>query len=165
MKETVQNLYFEFVDLWKSLCDIHNQLYQITCEEYLALLNSNIDRVNSLLEEKEHLMKSIDDLEAHRFKLVLKVSETANLPAANFSKFKTVYDFLLIELNLKEENPLLKYHKLMVELIEKTQDQNKKNRIFLNKALLSIQELRNELNGTTKVNNYSRTGEKQAHCR
>jgi len=165
MKKSVQSLYFEFVDLWKSLCDIHNQLYLITCEEYLALLNSNIDRVNSLLEEKEQLMKLIDDLESHRFKLVINVSEIANVPATNFSKFRTIYDFLLNELNLKEENPLIKYHKLMVELIEKTQDQNKKNRIFLNKALLSIQELRNELNGTTKVNNYSRTGEKQVHCR
>lgn len=165
MKQAAQLLYLEFTELWKSLCDIHNQLYQITCEEYLALLNSNIEKVHLLLENKELLMKNIDGLDQERLNLLTRVSDFSQLPITSLSKFKVVYEYLKEELNLEENNPLLKYHLLMIELIEKTQDQNKKNRIFLNKALHNIQELRNDFNGTTKVNNYSRTGEKQAHCR
>ncbi len=165
MKQEVQLLYLEFTDLWKSLCDVHNQLYQFTCEEYLALLNSNIDRVHTLLENKELVMKSIDELEGERLALVHRVADHAQLSLTHFAKFKEVYAFFKEQINLTDYNPLLKYHTLMIDLIEKTQEQNKKNRIFLNKALHSIQELRNDLNGNTKVNNYSRTGEKQAHCR
>ena len=165
MKDNIQSLYNSFTDLWKRLCDIHSELYGITCEEYLALLNSNIDQVNALLEHKEVLIKTIDDFEAERFSLVLRIAKISQSQPTNFAKFKTVYEYFHKHLQLDNENTLLKYHATMLDLIEKTQDQNKKNRIFLNKALHSIQELRFELNGVSKVDNYSRTGEKQAHCR
>ncbi len=165
MKQESQLLYLEFTELWKTLCDSHNKLYQVTCDEYLALLNSDINLVHQLLSVKEDLMKQIDSLDRERSSLVNRVALQANIPSESLKKFKTVYDYLRDQLALNEQNPLIKYHQLMIELVEKTQDQNKKNRIFLNKALSSIQDLRKELNGNIKVNNYSRTGEKQAHCR
>lgn len=165
MKQESQLLYLQFTDLWKLLCEMHNELFQITCDEYLALLNSNIDQVNKLLSIKENLMLKIDSLEQERLSLVNKVALQANVPIESLQKFKSVYDYLREELNLNDQNPLIKFHELMVDLVEKTQDQNKKNRFFLNKALNSIQQLRKELNGNIKINNYSRTGEKQVHCR
>lgn len=165
MKQESQLLYLEFTELWKTLCETHNKLYQVTCDEYLALLNSDIDQVHHLLSIKEALMKEIDSLDKERSTLVNKVALQANIPHESLKKFKTVYDYLRDQLDLNDKNPLIKYHQLMIEMVEKNQDQNKKNRIFLNKALTSIQELRKDLNGNIKVNNYSRTGEKQAHCR
>lgn len=165
MKQVSQIIYMEFTELWKALCDSHNRLYQLTCDEYLALLNSDIDKVHHLLNLKEQLMKEIEHLDADRTNLVNKVAVQTNIPLESLQKFKTVYDYLRDELSLDNQNPLIKYHQLMIDLVEKTQDQNKKNRFFLNKALNSIQELRKDLNGNIKVNNYSRTGEKLANCR
>lgn len=165
MKQVSQLLYLEFTELWKALCDAHNRLFQITCDEYVALLNSNIDKVHLLLEIKEKIIGEIEQLDNDRLNLVNRVAIQANLEIEDIKKFKNVYDYLREELLLNDQNPLIKYHELMIELVDKTQQQNKKNRVFLNKALHSIKEIRRDLNGSIKVNNYSRTGEKQVHCR
>lgn len=165
MNQELSFYYQQFTDLWKTLCSAQNELYQITCEEYLALLNSDIARVNKLISLKEEIIKHIDIIEEDRKLLVQQIAQSQGLEVNALLKFKTIYRILSDALNLDENNTLLKYHTLIVELIEKTQEQNKKNRLFLNKALASIQEIKKELTGNVKVANYSRTGEKQDHCR
>jgi flagellar biosynthesis/type III secretory pathway chaperone len=43
-----------------------------------------------------------------------------------------------------------KLNLVLLDIIEKLQDQNKKNQIFLNKALLSLQELKDSFAGGEK---------------
>lgn len=165
MNHELSFYYQQFSDLWKALCSAQNELYQITCEEYLALLNSDIERVNRLISLKEDVIEHIEVIEQERKDLVQKIATNQGLDLDSISKFKNVYRILSDALQLDENNALIKYHKLIIELIDKTQLQNKKNRVFLNKALSSIQGLKKDLNGGTRIENYSRTGEKQDHCR
>src|SRR5688500_4033708 len=61
--------YFRVTDLWKRLCEEHYALFNITCDEYVCLLDSDIDKLEGKLAEKEGTIAAIASLEALRQEL------------------------------------------------------------------------------------------------
>ncbi len=61
--ETKENLYRETIQIWNSLCELHRELYELTSLEYIKLLESNLEKIESSIEQKQiivHKIKNID---------------------------------------------------------------------------------------------------------
>jgi flagellar biosynthesis/type III secretory pathway chaperone len=53
---------------------------------------------------------------------------------------------------------LYRFNALLIDVIEKIQTQNKKNQVFLNKAINSLKEIREEALGVKNYNTYNKKG-------
>ena len=51
-----------------------------------------------------------------------------------------------------------KLNLVLLDIVNKIQEQNKKNQVFLNRALLSLKELKDSFGGRTNYETYSSTG-------
>jgi len=63
--------------------------------------------------------------------------------------------------DLESENNLFalkNLNDLLIDIIERLQDQNKKNQLFLNKAMLSIQDLKQGFSGKKVFTTYGSDG-------
>ena len=57
-----------------------------------------------------------------------------------------------------EEKYLNNFNKLLIEIIEKIQAQNKKNHIFINKAIHSLNEMKGSVGGKKTYETYTKKG-------
>lgn len=159
-EKLLELFYFQVTDIWQRFCDIHNELYNITLEEYSALLSSDIDKLEILIKTKEETIARINDVEKIRSNLITKINEY--LPTE--SKINSVKELLSL-MNTVEKNKsdstthfLFKFNELLIDLIDKIQIQNKKNQQFLNKAIFSLKEIREGMSGKKSYNVYNRSG-------
>ncbi len=145
------------VDLWREFCEKHTELYEYTCDEYMHLIASDIDKLNTTLSEKKILLSEINDLDQHRKEMTGELLDFMNIKAG-----PAKLTFLLE--NLKKTDELIsathieKLNLILLDIIDKIQDQNKKNQIFLNKAILSLKDLKESFNGKTQYKTYSPSG-------
>src|SRR5690349_10982626 len=73
-----KKLYYQHVvSVWEGFCHLHKNLYDLTCEEYLTLLESDIDKLETMLPVKEEIISKIAELEKDRAELIEKLNETA----------------------------------------------------------------------------------------
>src|SRR3989338_10330430 len=127
--------------LWQEFCQLHNNLYKFTCDEYIHLLSSDIDKLESTLAEKDQIILDIKLLEEKRLTLIQEIN--AILPTdKKIEKVSQLIRLISETENNKGETRIEKLNKLLVDIIEKIQSQNKKNQLFLNKAILSLQDLK-----------------------
>jgi flagellar biosynthesis/type III secretory pathway chaperone len=142
--------------LWREFCEKHTDLYELTCDEYMHLLSSDIDKLDEVVEEKKLLLQSINDLESHRQDITNEVSLLMNIEKPN------KLSILLTKLRESDENSfsdqIEKLNLILLDIVTKIQGQNKKNQLFLNKAILSLDELRQSFSGKTKYKTYSSSG-------
>ena len=57
--------YFQITDLWKRLCELHNDLFDKTAEEYSHLLSSDFEEIERVTVKKNDIIfeiSSIDDI-------------------------------------------------------------------------------------------------------
>ncbi|MBF0297296.1 MAG: flagellar export chaperone FlgN [Oligoflexia bacterium] len=162
LSEVLNTYYFDILDLWKKLCLEHTALFDITCEEYNLLLSNDVDTMEALLDKKESIIKRISDLDLLRKHLINKLNALVIKNSyENGENVQTVSDLIKIFKQYekgKGENFLLRYNQLLISIIEKIQLQNRKNQIFLNKAILSIKEIREGLLGKKSYNTYNSMG-------
>lgn len=149
--------YDQLLSLWHGLCEQHTTLYELTCQEYAYLLKSNIESLEETLNEKDVILEAIRDLEKIRIDLIKDINGErlfAN-PIKNISS-------LLIEMQVFEEtlnsSGLKKYNQLLISIIENIQEQNKKNQVFLNKAISSIEEMREGFTQNKSFQTYNQRG-------
>ncbi len=72
-----KNLYYHrTLNVWEAFCHLHKELYDLTCEEYLTLLASDIDKLEDMLPIKEEIIGRISELESERSKLIEKLNAT-----------------------------------------------------------------------------------------
>lgn len=152
-----QNLKLKFeldrlYEIWQDFCEHHTFLYELTCDEYLQLLSSDIDTLEETLSRKNKIIAEINTLDDKRRETLDSVSSLIGIESP--SKLQ----ILLTELRNRNEHDfcvnLEKLNLLLVGVIQKIQEQNKKNQIFLNKAIVSLKELKNSFKGN---NQYSST--------
>lgn len=142
--------------LWHDFCEKHTELYELTCDEYMHLLASDIDSLEDTLSSKSEALKYINSLETHRNELTSEIAEIWAI-----EKPKKLADFLTV---LKEKNEasiaeeIEKMNMILLDIIEKIQAQNKKNQVFLNKAIMSLNELKQSFNGKSNYKTYSPSG-------
>jgi flagellar biosynthesis/type III secretory pathway chaperone len=145
------------VGIWEGFCQLHQQLYDLTCEEYLTLLASDIDKLESMLPIKEELIQQIGHLENERSQLI----DTINTGGIATTTINKAIDLLSAFQDLDNEAgiPVLRnLNSLLIDIIEKIQDQNKKNQLFLNKAMISLKEVKQGFTGKKTYTTYGADG-------
>ncbi|MBC74867.1 MAG: hypothetical protein CME64_02515 [Halobacteriovoraceae bacterium] len=135
-------------DLWQEQCSLHTRLFELTCDEYTHLLASDMDELDESIEQKSLVIKDIEKLDLQRQALVKELN--AQWEEAKIVKVKNLVEFL--NANGQENNAqrIEKLNLILMDIIEKIQEQNKKNQIFLNKALISLRELKDSFAGGKK---------------
>lgn len=149
--------YQQAVSVWEGFCQLHKDLYDLTCDEYLTLLESDIDKLETMLPLKEEIIAKIGELEKERAELI----DTINSTALFSGTINRAGDLLRVfsELDQSSGIPALKnLNSLLIDIIHKIQDQNKKNQQFLNKAMLSLREVKQGFTGKKQYTTYGADG-------
>ncbi|MBP9681438.1 MAG: flagellar export chaperone FlgN [Bacteriovorax sp.] len=156
MNEKLAILYFQVTDLWKRLCEEHNELFSVTCDEYSLLLQSKLDLLEEKLIEKNDIILRIGTLESIRRELIDDLNKLyPETPIESVSQLLDVMKSYEVENNQKH---LFRFNALLIDIIEKIQAQNKRNQLFINKALLSLKQIRVEATGKKNFSTYSSKG-------
>lgn len=156
MKDKLALLYFEVTNLWKQFCEEHNELFNLTCDEYSLLLKSDLELLEEKITEKNECIARIGTLEIMRRDLIKDIS--ALYPEKNIDSVSALLEVMSnyeIESNQKH---LFRFNALLIDIIEKIQAQNKRNQLFINKALHSLQQIRIEASGKKNYSTYSAKG-------
>jgi flagellar biosynthesis/type III secretory pathway chaperone len=148
--------YFEVTDLWKRLCEAHVDLFNLTCDEYSLLLSSQLVELEEKLVEKNLTIKKINQLEQVRRDLISDLNEffPENQIDSVSSLLATMNQY---HVETKEKH-LFRFNALLIDLIEKIQTQNKRNQLFINKALHSLKQIRQDVLGKKSYSTYSSRG-------
>jgi flagellar biosynthesis/type III secretory pathway chaperone len=150
--------YQRAISIWEEFCHLHKDLYDLTCDEYLTLLESDIDKLEKLLPLKEEIISKISELEKERSELIDTLNTTAlfsnNITRSN----ELIQAFSIIE---QESGiaALKNLNSLLIDIIQKLQDQNKKNQVFLNKAMISLREVKQGFTGKKQYTTYGADGQ------
>lgn len=156
MNDKLALLYFQMTDLWKQFCEAHNDLFNLTCDEYSLLLQSDLDSLEEKIAEKNECIKKIGTLELVRRDLINEVNEL--YPEKTIDSVSALLDVMSqyeVESNQKH---LFRFNALLLDIIEKIQAQNKRNQLFINKALHSLQQIRLEATGQKNYTSYTSKG-------
>jgi flagellar biosynthesis/type III secretory pathway chaperone len=156
MNEKLAILYFEVTDLWKSLCEEHNELFNITCDEYSLLLGSELSLLEDKLIEKNDIILRISALETVRRELIKELNSL--FPEKNIDSVSQLLEVMKTYEVENKQKHLFRFNALLIDIIEKIQSQNKRNQLFINKALLSLKQIRIEATGKKNFSTYSSRG-------
>lgn len=142
-------------DLFQNFCELHQDLYGLTCDEYHFLLESDLDKLETAVSTKQQLINDIAKLEEVRQEsikeLELKVDE-------DLSSTTLLLEFLDNNECAVFSKRLTGLRAVLKDMIEKIQEQNKRNQVFLNKALHSLSDLKNSFKGEKTYNTYNKKG-------
>lgn len=156
MNEKLASLYFQMTDLWKQFCEEHNDLFNLTCDEYSLLLQSELDLLEEKIQEKNECIQRIGTLELIRRDLINEVNQLyPNKNIDSVSALLEVMSAYEVESNQKH---LFRFNALLLDIIGKIQAQNKRNQLFINKALHSLQQIRLEATGKKNFSSYTSKG-------
>ncbi len=151
--------YFRVTDLWKKLCESHQQLLEITFDEYSLLLGSQIEELEEKVEVKNKLITFIGKLDKERKEAIKSLN--IDLKKNGSSEIQSVSDLIITmkEFESKQDqHHLRRFNALLIDIIEKIQTQNKKNQLFINKALMSLREIREDAMGKKNYSTYNAKG-------
>jgi flagellar biosynthesis/type III secretory pathway chaperone len=157
-----KKLYYQrAVSVWEGFCHLHKELYDLTCEEYLMLLESDIDKLEKVLPVKEEIINKITELEKDRTELIDTLN-SISLFANNIGRAGDLLE-AFAPLDQSAGIPALKnLNSLLIDIIHKIQEQNKKNQMFLNKAMLSLREVKQGFTGKKQYTTYGADGQTRA---
>lgn len=156
MNDRLAIIYFKVTDLWKRLCEEHNDLFNITCDEYSLLLKSELDLLEDKLVEKNQTIARIGDLENIRREIIAELN--ALYPEREIDSVSKLLDLMKAYEVEKNQKHLFRFNALLIDIIEKIQAQNKRNQLFINKALLSLKQIRIEATGKKNYSTYTSKG-------
>lgn len=158
-KQEKELFYFRVTDVWRRLCEEHNTLLDQTCEEYSLLLASKLVELESMIEEKKETVQRITKLEGLRSKLIEEINSKneAKIESVN-QLIEEMQDFE----NHNNQKHLFRFNQLLIDMIEKIQTQNKRNQLFINKALLNLKAIREEALGEKTYSTYTSRGKSSA---
>ncbi len=148
-------IYFQVADLWKRLCERHTDLLDYTCDEYSLLLQSKIEEIEELLTKKQSLIDEILQLENLRKNIIDDLNSSF---ALNINNVSDLIKVMREHESKNNQQHLYRFNELLIDLIQKIQSQNKKNQMFINRALLSLKEIREDAIGTKGYSTYNSQG-------
>ena len=164
--EKIKYFYYQVTDLWKRFCEEHATLFNLTCEEYSNLLKTDLEKLEKTIAEKDTIINRINALEKLRLDLIseindelIKNQDLRNI--FNIKKIDAVSDLLELMNNYEkklDEKYLNNFNSLLIDIIQKIQKQNKKNQIFINKAIISLKEIQGTVDGGKNFNTYTQEG-------
>jgi len=156
-QDEIKLFYHQAIAVWEGFCQLHKELYDLTCEEYLTLLESDIDKLEIMLTEKEEIIARIAGFEKDRSELIDRINSTQIFKdkIARASELLSAF----AEIEGQASIPALKnLNSLLIDIIQKIQEQNKKNQQFLNKAMHSLKEVKQGFSGKKTYTTYGADG-------
>jgi len=160
----IKKIYFEITDVWKVLCEKHSILLDKTFDEYSCLLQSDIDKLEKTVAEKQLVVDEVVEIEKRRALLIENLQVALGTNEVNhFDSLIKIFNEKIDE--EKDKKHLFRFNRLLIDIIEKIQAQNKKNQLFLNKALMSIKDIREQFSGRGQYQTYTNKGSKVANTR
>ncbi len=149
--------YQQAVLIWEGFCRLHKELFDLTADEYITLLASDIDKLEAMLPLKEEIISQVGDLEKERAHLI-KIINDSNLFDVTITRAGELLD-AFADIDSKSGIPALKnLNALLIDMIHKIQEQNKKNQMFLNKAMHSLNDLKQGFKGKKTYTTYGADG-------
>ncbi|PIP91097.1 MAG: hypothetical protein COW01_01285 [Bdellovibrionales bacterium CG12_big_fil_rev_8_21_14_0_65_38_15] len=151
--------YFRVTDLWKKLCEAHQQLLELTFDEYSLLLGSQIEELEEKIEDKNELIAFIAKLDHERKEAISLLNK--DLKNNGAKQIQNVADLIITMKDYEskqDQHHLRRFNALLIDIIEKIQAQNKKNQLFINKALMSLREIREDAVGKKNYSTYNAKG-------
>jgi len=159
MDSKLSDIYFRVTDIWKRFCEEHTVLLDLTFEEYSHLLSSDVDELEDVIERKNEVIDRIKHLEVARSQVIKKLNKyfigNNQKEISNVSHLISFMKKFDIE---KKQSHLANFNELLLELITKLKSQNKKNQLFLNKAISSLKNIKNEAYGIKSFSTYGPEG-------
>jgi len=157
--DTLQTFYFRVTDIWRRFCEEHSILLDKTFDEYSLLLASDIEGLEPLILEKNEIVKNISLLESARERVIEDLN--VFLVKNNQKEVESIGELIeVMELfeNEKSQKHLFRFNSLLIDIIEKIKEQNKKNQVFLNKAINSLKDIREDALGHKSYSTYNNKG-------
>jgi len=145
------------IDIWEKFCILHKELFDLTCQEYLTLLEGEIETLEKITPQKEILISEINQLEKSRGILIQEINEEASSENKIAKASELITYFFSIE-SEKDIFALRNLNNLLIDIIQRLQEQNKKNQLFLNKAIISIKDLKDSFRGKKVYTTYGSDG-------
>jgi flagellar biosynthesis/type III secretory pathway chaperone len=153
--------YEELIGVWKDFVTKHTELYELTCKEYSLLLESDIDNLEEVIEQKRVTLEIIAQLDEHRTE-ILNDFESETMLNKQIGKMNVLVDELKAFSSDFNTEQLERLNLLLIDIINNIQEQNKKNQFFLNRAIHSLNDLQKSFSGK-KYDTYSSKGEARAN--
>ena len=152
--ETEKKIFIDEIRLvWKEFCELHSELYEMTCNEYALLIKGRIDSLNIQVREKIKVISRIKFLEMKRKEIINKM----NVPKESEGNIISNASELLEHVR---DSELGKYHDILVDMINKIKNQNKKNQVFINKAMYNLRTIKIGVTGKKETSlTYGSNGE------
>jgi len=147
--------YHKTISIWNLLCDHHKSLLDQTSKEYINLLSSEMEKVEDSIKEKEHTIKAISKIDLARNKLLEEINKEFSTNIQNFFELNGFFSDLPFE---KENKHLNKFNQVLKECIKSIQEQNKTNQLFINKAIINLDKIKNAGAGNKNYNLYNSNG-------
>ena len=151
MKDDTLRLYHQqAVEVWENFCRLHRDLYELTCEEYAALLSGEVEQLEAVIPKKESLMADIASWDDIRVSLITALNDSgaADSPVTTVTQLLRVLQGPEASMAIPA---LTNLNALLIDIITQTQEQNKRNQMFLNKAMLSLRDIREGFTGKKKT--------------
>ena len=123
-----------------------------------------MDKLEDALPLKEEIIRKISALEYERKDLIESIN-TSKIFTKNILKSS---DLLIVfsEIDQSSAMPALKnLNALLIDIVQKIQEQNKKNQMFLNRAMLSLREIKQGFTGKKTYSTYGADGMTRANGR
>lgn len=158
--QELEIIYFQVTDIWKRFCEEHTKLFNLTCDEYESLLENDLNSLEAKINEKQNTINIISKLEEMRREIILKLNN--NQADENPErKIESINDLLVVMIEFekgKDQNHLFRFNKLLIDIIQKIQEQSRKNQLFMNKAMKNISEIKSEILGEKSFKTYTQSG-------
>lgn len=122
----------------------------------MHLLASEIDELENDVDNKNLTIQKINGLELERNLVGQEIAQYYQ--QAKTERLSELLEILKAQNHEKVAIEIEKLNLVLLDIVDKIQDQNKKNQVFLNKAILSLRELKSSFNGKTTYNTYSASG-------
>lgn len=147
----IQNL----LHLWKGFCELHFELFDLTSTEYINLLSGKIEELEENSIKKQNIVESIRKLESERKEIIEIINSRSN---NSISSINSLIQLLENNSHSTDFKIFSGYNNLLKDLITKISMQNKKNQIFLHKAVNQLQDLKGIVAGTSNNQTYNAKG-------
>ena len=156
-QKDLELFYFRITDIWKRLCEEHNTLLDQTCEEYSHLLGSELDELEKKLEAKRETIQRIHSLESHRTEIIKDLNATI-CKDSPIDSVSGLIDVMQPYEKRNDEKHLYRFNQLLIDIIEKIQEQNRKNQQLINRTLCDLKNIREDAMGVKTYSTYDNHG-------
>lgn len=158
MKDQALKIYHSrALEVWEQFCRLHHDLYELTCDEYQALLSGEIDQLEDLITRKQVIVDQVSHWEMIRSQLIEEMNSSQYLD----STIKSASDLILVLKPVEAEltiAALQNLNDLLIDVISRIQAQNKKNQLFLHRAMQSLNEMKDGFSGKKQFTTYGANG-------